>query len=75
MKIQQVDLKRGLKIVRAPNAERGGKRERPRVRVRGYRRIEMMRNEWTRKSSISGGVCSEELDENCFHLQSTKKRN
>ena len=34
-----------------------------------------MRNEWTRKSSISGGVCGEELDEYCFHLQSTKKRN
>ena len=37
--------------------------------------MEMMRNEWTRKLSISGGVCGEELDEYCFHLQSTKKRN
>jgi len=75
MKIQKVNLKRGLKIVRAATAERGRKRERPRVRARGYIRMEMMRNEWTRKSSISGGMCSEELDEYCYHLQSTKKRN
>ena len=75
MKIQKVNLKRGLKIVRAATAERGGKRERPRVRVRGYIRMEMMRNEWTRKSSISGDMCGEELDKYCFHLQSSKKRN
>ena len=75
MKIQKANLKSGLKIVKASTAEMGGKTERPRVRVRGYIRMEMMRNEWTRKSSISGGVCGEELDEYCFHLQSTKKRN
>ena len=59
MKIQKANLKRGLKIVRAATAEKGGKRERPRVRVRGYIRMEMMRNEWARKSSISGAVCNE----------------
>ena len=31
MKIRKVNLKRGLKIVRAATAERGGKRERPRT--------------------------------------------
>lgn len=75
MKIQKVNLKRGLKIVRAP-LQGGEEKEKGLVlRVRGYIRMEMIRNEWTRKSSISGGVCGEELDEYCFHLQSTKKRN
>ena len=75
MKIQKVNLKRGLKIVRAP-LQRGEEKEKGLVlRVQGYIRMEMMRNEWTRKSSISGGVCGEELDDYCFHLQSTKKRN
>ena len=45
--------------MRASTAERGGKRERPGVRVRSYIRMEMMRNEWARKSSISGGGCNE----------------
>ena len=75
MKIQKVNLKRGLKIVRAP-LQGGEEKEKGLVlRVQGYIRMEMIRNEWTRKSSISGGVCGEELHEYCFHLQSTKKRN
>ena len=75
MKIQKVNLKRGLKIVSAP-LQGGEEKEKGLVlRVQGYIRMEMIRNEWTRKSSISGGVCGEELDEYCFHLQSTKKRN
>ena len=43
MKIQKANLKSGLKIVKASTAEMGGKTERPRVRVRGYIRIEMLR--------------------------------
>ena len=59
MKIQKVNLKRGLKIVRAP-LQGGEEKEKGLVlRVRGYIRMEMIRNEWTRKSSISGGGCNE----------------
>ena len=64
--------------MRAPlqSPQRGEENEKGLVlRVRGYIRMEMMRNEWTRKSSISGDMCGEEFDEYCFHLQSSKKRN
>ena len=55
--------------MRAP-LQRGDEKEKGLVlRVRGYIRMEMS------ISSISGGVCGEELDESCSHLQSRKKRN
>lgn len=52
MKIQKANLKSGLKIVKASTAEMGRKTERPRVRVRGYIRIEMLRNECARNSIV-----------------------